>query len=91
MISFSSTRAMAVAEVVLKHLYIDVVVGEGGEWRLTGIYGEPSWDQKDQTWQAMRFLKTANTNALPWLVVGDFNEILHHHEKEGAEASSSFS
>ena len=61
-------------------------MGEGGDWRLTGIHGEPNWDQKDQTWEAMRSLKNRDTNSLPWLAVGDFNEILYHHEKEGGRA-----
>ena len=47
---------------------------------------EPNWDQKDQTWEAMRSLKNRDTNSLPWLAVGDFNEILCHHEKEGGRA-----
>jgi endonuclease/exonuclease/phosphatase family metal-dependent hydrolase len=30
--------------------------------------------------------KNKDTNSLPWLVVGDFNEILYHYEKEGGRA-----
>lgn len=26
--------------------------------------------------------------ALPWLAIGDFNEILFHHEKEGGQVRS---
>ena len=60
-----------------------MVVRDGDEWRLTGVYGEPSWDHKDQTWGALRSLH--GSSSLPWLALGDFNEILFHHEKEGGE------
>lgn len=78
-------------EVVIKQLnisqyYIDVAVGEGEQWRLSGIYGEPNWDHKYRTWEALRHLK--NCSSLPWLAVGDFNEILFHFEKEGGRARS---
>lgn len=33
------------------------------------------------TWEALRSIK--NVNPMPWLVVGDFNEILYNNEKEG--------
>jgi exonuclease III len=80
-------------EVVIKLLnisqyYIDVVIGEGEDWRLTGLYGEPSWDHKDRTWAAMRSLKNNVSNSLPWLVIGNFNEVLYHYEKEGGRARS---
>jgi hypothetical protein len=63
--------------------YIDVSVQESPEkvWRLTGIYGEPKWEDKYKTWDKLRELKS-NSN-LPWVVIGDFNEILYSHEKEG--------
>jgi hypothetical protein len=50
-------------------------------WRLIGIYGEPRWDDKYKTWDKLRELN-ANHN-LPWVVIGDFNEIMFSHEKEG--------
>jgi hypothetical protein len=64
--------------------FIDVVVRDGDEWRLIGVYGESSWDHKDQTWGALRSLH--GSSSLPWLALGDFNEILFHHEKEGGRA-----
>lgn len=64
-------------------LYIDGEVTEedGFVWRLTGFYGEPSSDHKDLSWKAMRTLNVGRRR--PWLCVGDFNEILFSHEKEG--------
>jgi hypothetical protein len=75
-------------EVVIQQLfsapkYIDVQIVEnpGKIWRLTGIYGEPRWEDKYKTWDKLRELKS-NTD-MPWMVFGDFNEILYSHEKEG--------
>ena len=33
--------------------YIDVLIQDENEWRLTGVYGEPIWEQKDKTWMTM--------------------------------------
>ena len=52
-----------------------------GEWRLTGIYGEPRWEDKYKTWDRLRVIH--QNNNLPWLIMGDLNEILFGHEKEG--------
>lgn len=54
---------------------------DGKEWSLNGIYGDPVWDQKERTWEALRSLQGRMDE--PWLVLGDFNDILFHHEKEG--------
>jgi hypothetical protein len=50
-------------------------------WRLTSFYGEPSSDRKHLSWDYLRSLHTAID--LPWIVMGDFNEILYSTEKEG--------
>jgi hypothetical protein len=64
-----------------KYIDIRVVESDTKIWRLTGIYGEPRWEDKYKTWDKLRQLK--HTNNLPWIVIGDFNEILFSHEKEG--------
>jgi hypothetical protein len=63
--------------------YIDVRVIEGlnNIWRLTGIYDEPRWEDKYMTWDKMRELK--NSSSLPWVIIGDFNEILYSHKRRG--------
>ena len=66
--------------------YIDVEIQGNEAWRLTGIYGEPRWDRKHVTWDTLRSLH--DNTATPWLVLGDFSEILFHHEKEGGRARS---
>ncbi|KAA3489871.1 reverse transcriptase [Gossypium australe] len=64
--------------------HIDVVVEEndGAEtWRFTGFYGEPVEQNRKVSWELLRALH--NGNNLPWLVAGDFNEILFSFEKQG--------
>ena len=63
--------------------YIDVRVVESSDkiWRLTGIYGEPRWEDKYKTWDKIRELN--GQFSMPWVIIGDFNEILFSHEKEG--------
>ena len=66
--------------------FIDAVVMEenGVQWRLTGLYGESKAGEKGNTWKALKSLK-GQLN-LPWLCLGDFNEILFANEKEGGTA-----
>ena len=68
--------------------YIDIRINEHSEagCRLTGLYGEPSGERKHLTWQYIRELHAAVD--LPWLLAGDFNEILYSHEKEGGAPRS---
>jgi hypothetical protein len=55
--------------------YIDVQISENDKvWRLTGIYGEPKWEDKYKTWDKLRELNASQN--LTWIVIGDFNEIL---------------
>jgi len=63
------------------HNYIDVLIEDDGGWRFTGIYGEPEWNQKGRTFDAIRSIK--GDMSVPWLLMGDFNEILYNSEKEG--------
>lgn len=61
--------------------YIDVIIDNGVTWRFTGVYGEPEWNQKHLTWDALSSIK--GDLRMPWLLMGDFNEILYNLEKEG--------
>lgn len=68
--------------------HIDAVVKEadGFIWRYTGVYGEPRQEDRKNTWELLRSLKTQM--ALPWVVSGDFNEILFSCEKVGGSQRS---
>ena len=50
-------------------------------WRLTGVYGLPKERLKSETWRLMRHLR--GRASLPWVCLGDFNEILHSDERNG--------
>jgi exonuclease III len=62
---------------------IDVFIGSGADnfWRFTGLYGEPKWADKHLTWQRLKELKAVCN--MPWVVIGDMNEIMFSFEKEG--------
>lgn len=64
--------------------HIDAVVEEGDRfdpWWLTGFYENPDTSLQINSWN---FLKDSSTaSQLPWVVVGDFNEISCSMEKEG--------
>lgn len=65
--------------------HIDVEITEDGfEWRITGVYGESKTEEKNKTWKLMRTLK--NHSNKPWLMAGDFSEILMQCEKGGGVA-----
>lgn len=65
-----------------KH-HIDVMVKEGDdkeEWILTGFYGSLYVQDKSVSWDLLR--KLGQDKNHPWLVCGDFNEILYSFEKK---------
>jgi hypothetical protein len=76
-------RDITIEQIFSAPKFIDVKVIERPDkvWRLTGMYGEPKWEDKYKTWDKIRELNAQS--ALPWLIIGDFNEILFSHEKEG--------
>ena len=46
-----------------------------------GFYGHPDTAKRHESWSKLKHLKC--TSSLPWLVIGDFNEIIGLLEKEG--------
>ena len=64
--------------------HIDAVINPGPglpHWRLTGFYGYANTGEQDKSWQLLRDL--ADLDSLPWLLIGDFSEILNGEEKIG--------
>jgi exonuclease III len=53
----------------------------GKAWKLTGIYGNLEVAKRRETWALLRHL--FQFKPLPWLCVGDFNEILNLTEQKG--------
>lgn len=63
------------------HVDISVNTDGGKEWRLTGFYGFPSRRDRTKSWELLRNLK--DKSELPWLVIGDFNDLTKQTEKRG--------
>ncbi|XP_062013973.1 uncharacterized protein LOC133730390 [Rosa rugosa] len=62
--------------------HIDAVIHGGPgdpRWRLTGFYGYARTAERDRSWKLLRDL--GDLDSLPWVVIGDFNEILNNGEK----------
>ncbi|KAA3486163.1 reverse transcriptase [Gossypium australe] len=69
--------------------HIDVEIQDsdrGAIWRLTGFYGNAIERDRGASWKLLRHL--SNYCSLPWVVIGDFNEILKSHEKRGGRLRS---
>ena len=54
------------------------------QWCFTGFYGRPSWSERSLSWDDILNLHFNGKH--PWVVLGDFNEILLSSEKEGGNA-----
>ncbi|XP_031097211.1 uncharacterized protein LOC116001448 [Ipomoea triloba] len=52
-----------------------------GTWRMTGFYGFLERGRRYASWELLRSL--ADKSPLPWVVMGDFNDLLFQHEKRG--------
>ena len=51
------------------------------QWRFTGFYGHPNWNDRSLSSEDIRNLHRKGNH--PWVILGDFNEILYTSEKEG--------
>ncbi|XP_073362313.1 uncharacterized protein [Aegilops tauschii subsp. strangulata] len=65
---------------------LEIKEEDGFGWRFTGMYGEPRAEKKYLTWKLLRILH--NEASLPWLCLGDFNEVLFANEKEEGNEKS---
>ncbi|GMI86526.1 hypothetical protein HRI_002321900 [Hibiscus trionum] len=69
--------------------HIDVLIekdADGHCWRCTGFYGAPEVQNRTHTWNLLRQLD--DMGDIPWLVIGDFNELLLASEKSGGRIRS---
>ncbi|GMI76027.1 hypothetical protein HRI_001272000 [Hibiscus trionum] len=68
------------------HIDVEIHDDDNGPWRLIGFYGNPVEQSRPESWDLLRQLAT--DQSLPWIVVGDFNEILYSFEKNGGRQRS---
>ena len=63
--------------------HIDAFVDGGvdGWWHFTGFYGNPETSRQCESWSLLKSLN--NYSQLPWLAIGDFNELVGLFGKEG--------
>jgi hypothetical protein len=68
--------------------HLDAIITEKGvdPWRLTCVYGEAQTSERYKTWDMLKHIKSSCS--LPWMCIGDFNEVLHQHEHEGVAERS---
>ena len=68
--------------------HIDAIIHEERcePWRLTCVYGEAQTRERFKTWDLLKHIKSSSS--LPWLCIGDFNEVLHRSEHVGVQERS---
>jgi hypothetical protein len=65
--------------------HIDSIVSEhgGSPWRLTCVYRKAQTNERFNTWDMLKHIRSSS--ALPWVCIGDFNEVLFRSEYEGVQ------
>lgn len=83
-------NATAVTVLSYSPGHIDCEVeAEGKRWQFTGFYGNPATALRKFSWQLLRRIAEMRRHKdIPWLVGGDFNEILQDSEKQGGRTRS---
>ena len=64
--------------------HIDAIVIDSKsrfKWRMTGFYGNPETSLRKESWSLLRYLNSQYQ--LPWMCLGDFNEIVLATDKSG--------
>uniref|UniRef100_A0A2N9GDA6 Reverse transcriptase domain-containing protein n=1 Tax=Fagus sylvatica TaxID=28930 RepID=A0A2N9GDA6_FAGSY len=65
----------------IAHIDITIRIRGYRDWHFTGFYGNLETSKRDDSWTLLRRLH--RNDDLPWLVMGDFNELLDCSEKTG--------
>jgi len=65
--------------------HIDAIVTENGREprRLKCVYEEAQTAERHKTWEMLKFIK--GSSHLPWVGIGNFNEVLHRDEHMGCK------
>jgi hypothetical protein len=71
-------------------LHIDVAVLDPvtavEKWHFSGFNGEARRELRYRSWECLKMLHASSS--LPWIRVGDFNEVLHANEQFGGAGRS---
>ncbi|KAI3436988.1 Toprim domain-containing protein [Psidium guajava] len=71
--------------------FIDIQYEDASQkipFRVTFIYAPATYKERLKVWDDIKLLKPLNR--LPWVWIGDFNEILYHWEKVGRRESDNY-
>ncbi|XP_019180182.1 PREDICTED: uncharacterized protein LOC109175373 [Ipomoea nil] len=63
------------------HVDVEVTLDNHPPWRMTCYYGFPKRSMRRESWELLKRLSMQST--LPWVVIGDFNDLLFQSEKRG--------
>ena len=63
----------------VRHIDAIIDLGVNDAWPFTGFYGDPEIANQESSWSLLRLLSQRFN--LPWVWMGDFNEILFAEEK----------
>ena len=63
------------------HIDVHILPNSQQPWRITGFYGRREGHRMHELWQLLRQLQARSS--LPWIFMGDFNDVLHSSEKYG--------
>ncbi|XP_019155974.1 PREDICTED: uncharacterized protein LOC109152787 [Ipomoea nil] len=63
------------------HVDIEVTMPGLEKWRMTGYYGYAQRERRNDSWDFIKSL--SHRSELPWVILGDFNDLLYQYEKRG--------
>lgn len=70
------------------HIDVHMLNNNVPVWRLTGFYDFPDKVQRRESWE---FLKNLSSKSqLPWVIVGDFNDMISERDKSGTHKHPQF-
>ncbi|KAK9195743.1 hypothetical protein WN943_003868 [Citrus x changshan-huyou] len=78
---WQATSSVRLLKYATNFIDAEIEVQEIGKWRLTGFYGYPESSRRRESWDLLRLL--SSSSSLPWLCIGDFNDLLAANEKRG--------
>lgn len=81
---WKATSTVNLLQFATNFIDAKVEVPDLGKWRLIGFYGYPVSSRRKKSWDLLRLLATSSS--LPWLCIGDFNDLLAVNEKRGSIA-----
>ena len=77
---YDSTCKVNILSSINKIIYVETEY-KGKRIFLLFVYGEPNQNFRDHVWERLTRLEISRDE--PWFIIGDLNEIMGNHEKQG--------